>query len=281
MFDYHSIVTDSELTVKFESDANNSSIINAYNDGNLVGFVTINGATFEASSDDIFIQYKLWQTRPERTVGRPVTLIGKNMEQLIDAYEELFIGAYILTQNATVMKGYKSKFEIAIDWLRTTDFYTAPASTKYHEAIPGGLLVHTLRVYNEMVKLHKIDEFNKVDIAKATIAALVHDWCKIGYYESYQKNVKDDATGQWRKETAYTVNQKGLPFGHGTTSMYIAMKLLRLTEEQALAVRWHMGAWHVTDVEKSELQKANTSYPMVYLIQFADQLACTDYEIDV
>ena len=55
------------------------------------------------------------------------------------------------------------------------------------------------------------------------------------------------------------------------------MRLFRLTEEQALAIRHHMGVWNCADVEKGELQRANQTYPMVYLIQFADQLACTEY----
>lgn len=277
MYDYKTIADNNSLTVDFVP-SDEPGKINAVMDGEVVGHVIQNEAVFEASNDTIFFQYKLWQTRPERAVGKPVELEGKNMEELIEAYEELFIGAYILTQKTPVVAGKSMPYEKAIDWLRTTDFYTAPASTKYHEAFPGGLLIHSLNVYNHMLELAKLDDFNKVSISHATMAALVHDWCKIGYYESYQKNVKNEATGQWEKEVAYKVNQKGLPLGHGVTSLYLAMQVMRLTPEQALAIRWHMGHWQVCDLEQNEFQKANSEYPMVYLIQFADQLSCTEYK---
>lgn len=277
MYNYKTIVDDSSLTVSFIQDDKDSCKLNAVMDEEIVGHILKNETTFEASNDTIFYQYKLWQTRPERAVGKPVELEGKNMEELIEAYEELFIGAYILTQKTQVVAGRSMPYEKAIDWLRTTDFYTAPASTKYHEAFPGGLLIHSINVYNHVLEIAKLSNFSKVSIPHAAMAALVHDWCKIGYYESYQKNVKNEATGQWEKETAYKVNQKGLPLGHGVTSLYLAMQVMRLTPEQALAIRWHMGRWQVCDIEQNEFQKANEEYPMVYLIQFADELSCTRY----
>lgn len=278
MFDYNSIVSDDELTVDFISE--DSGVYSAINksDGSKIGIVTVTGTTFEASSDEIFMQYKLWQTRPERSVGKVVQIEGQNMEQLIDSYEELLIGACIETHKAAEpTTSISSRYKAAIDWLRTTDFYTAPASTRYHDDIPGGLLVHSLKVYNQMVELQKIPVFSSVNLAEATIAALAHDWCKIGFYESYQKNVKNEVTGAWEKETAYKVNQRGIPLGHGATSLYIAMKMFRLSVEQALAIRWHQGRWNVCDTEQNEFQKANSEYPMVYLIQFADEIAATEY----
>ena len=278
MFNYNSIVSDSELTVRFKEAGDNTFVAIDPVGNEEVGKVTVDGATFEASDDKIFMQYKLWQTRPERTVGKKVEIQGKNMEDLIDIYEELLAGACILSQKLQVSPNKPSSYARAIEWLRTTDFYKAPASTKYHESFPGGLLVHSLNVYNKMLDLIQIPEFNRfVSVADATIVALVHDWCKIGYYEAYQKNVKNDKTGEWEKVTAYTVNQKGVPLGHGVTSMFLAMSVMRLTVEQALAIRWHMGEYNVADNEVNELQKANANYPMVYLIQFADRLSCAEY----
>lgn len=277
MFNCKYIVADDQLSLDFKKVSEDR--YEAIGDNIAVGQVILNGATFEASSDDIFMQFKLWLTRPERAVGKIADIEGKNLEELAEIYDELIVGAYIMSYHAPVVLNEVSNapFQRILDWLRSTDFYTAPASTKYHDAVPGGLLVHALKVYNNMVELHSLSKFKSVDIAEATIAALAHDWCKIGYYESYQKNVKNEATGQWEKETAYRVNQKGIPLGHGAASLFIAMRMFNLSVDQALAIRHHMGVWNVADVEKSELQKANAEHPMVYLIQFADQLACTAY----
>lgn len=279
MFDYKSVVLDEEIGMTFYKSEDDPNKINAFKGNENIGYITINGATFEASDDEVFMAYKLWRTRPERKVGQKIDLVDKNIEQLIDEYEELFIGAYILTNDTKIVKDNAKPYEGALGWLRSTDFYVAPASTRFHDAVPSGLLVHTLKVYNNMVDLIAVPAFSKVNVAQATFAALVHDWCKIGMYESYMRNVKDEATGQWKKEPAYRVEAKNIPLGHGVTSMYLASRVSKLSVEQCLAIRHHMGPWNVADVEKPELQKANETYPLVYLIQFADQLACTSYSV--
>ena len=211
---------------------------------------------------------------PESNLGEYVDITNKSIEDLIEEYELLLINAFVDTQGTDISA---KSYESMIDWLRTTDFYTAPASTRYHDSHPGGLLVHSLKVYNETISLLQLPKFQNVDKSYAIIAALVHDWCKIGYYESFQKNVKNESTGQWEKETAYRVNQKGIPLGHGVTSLYLAMRVMKIPTEVALAIRFHMGRWSICEPEFNELQKANSEYPMVYLIQFADQLACVKY----
>ena len=40
-----------------------------------------------------------------------------------------------------------------LDWLITTDFFTAPASSKFHSAYEGGLCEHSINVFNRFVKL--------------------------------------------------------------------------------------------------------------------------------
>lgn len=211
---------------------------------------------------------------PDTILEGSVEILDKDMEELIETYESILIQAYLDTQHRDrEAKSYKPM----VEWLRSTDFYTAPASTKYHDSYPGGLLVHSLRVYNEVVELLKLPKFREVSRPSAILASLVHDWCKIGYYEPFQKNVKNEVTGQWEKETAYKVNQKGIPLGHGVTSLYLAMRVMQIDPETALAIRWHMGRWSVCEPEFSELQKANSEHSIVYLIQFADQLACVNY----
>ena len=276
MFDYNSIVTDKELKLDFvEKIENVYSAIDKVS-GIEVGSIVLKGYTFQASSDDVFIQYKLWLTRPERSVGKSVDLAGCTIEELSEQYEELLIGAYLLSSKLPVEIA-RTNYKAMIDWLRTTDFYTAPASTIHHESCPGGLLTHSLKVYNRALDLLNANVFNNISVADVAIAALTHDWCKIGFYESYLKNVKNEKTGLWDKETAYKRNPKGLTLGHGVTSMYLAGRCFNLSPEVAAAIRWHQGMFNCCREEIDELQRCNEKYPLVHLIQFADQLAITEY----
>lgn len=161
----------------------------------------------------------------------------------------------------------------AIKWLAGTDFYIAPASTRYHDSEPSGLLRHTLKVVNRVIDLTAIDPFKSVNLAEAVIVAIVHDLCKVNFYESFMRNVKNEDTGVWEQVPSYRHKPSDYPFGHGVTSFYIADKLFKLTLEQALAIRWHMGQYDVSDYEKSDLFDANEKFPMVMLIQMADQLS--------
>lgn len=161
-----------------------------------------------------------------------------------------------------------------IDWLESTDFFTAPASTKYHDSFQSGLLRHSLLVARNVAELMKLSQFHNIDTAEAILVALVHDWCKIDFYEEYQRNVKDDTTGQWYQQTAYRCKGSKIPLGHGVTSLYMAQKFFKINTEQALAIRWHMGDYTTSETEKYDLMEAN-KHPMVQLIQIADKLAAT------
>lgn len=177
------------------------------------------------------------------------------------------------------------KFKMCIDWLESTDFFEAPASRGYHGSFTGGLLCHCLDVCNCVIGLWRSGVFMVGDaetgdltLDSAILCALVHDWCKIGLYESYMRNVKNEDTGKWDKVPSFKYRDTPtFTFGHGTTSMYLASKFFKLMPEEALAIRWHMGRWQVGDCEESELQQSNQRHPVVYLIQFADQLSCTNY----
>lgn len=166
----------------------------------------------------------------------------------------------------------------AVNWLSTTDFYEAPASTIYHESEVGGLLKHTFITAYHAAMLSSLPVFGKVNPEDAIFVALVHDWCKIGYYESYQKNVKNETTGQWEKQAAFKRKDHSYScLGHGVSSMYMAQKFFKLSIDECLAIRWHMSAWRVVDSEMNELQQANETYPLVHLLQFADQLSLVKY----
>lgn len=164
-------------------------------------------------------------------------------------------------------------------YLDNSDFYTAPASTKFHEAFECGLVVHSLTVASRITELLELSRFKcHVSRAHAVLAALTHDWCKIHLYESYQKNTKD-ATGKWVQETAYRWSEdRPLGFGHGASSAMILRDLYPgVPKDVLLAVRWHMGAWDCSNNDMSDLGRCNESVPLVLLLQFADQLSTAEF----
>lgn len=165
-----------------------------------------------------------------------------------------------------------------MDWISKTDFFSAPASTRFHGSFEGGLVEHHLDVYNEIVDLLTLPKFKDVNPASAYLVALVHDFCKIGLYDPYFRNVKNDVTGQWEQVQAFKYDKPQYPFGHGVSSMYLATQFFRLSREESLAVRWHMGSYRCATEDFSELQDSNERYPLVLLLQFADQLSITAYD---
>lgn len=221
-----------------------------------------------------------------------------NLEELdseakINYYEELLARALLdraHSRDASITEYSQDKvfphIKYILEWLRKGDFYTAPASTKYHDSCHGGLLTHTLQVYNQLVALRSVPKFKEVVESQwynAVFAALVHDWCKIGRYESYYKNVKNPDTGTWEQVASYKYTEDGMGrLGHGTQSLVTAMQLCTgkytsLTFEEMASIRWHMDNWDMTSYDVEDLRRCNEKIPMVRMIQFADQLAITTY----
>lgn len=171
----------------------------------------------------------------------------------------------------------EEQFDKFYRWITKTDFFTAPASTRFHGSYEGGLVEHHIDVYNEVIDLISLPKFKDCDPVSAYLVSLVHDFCKIGLYDPYYRNVKNDETGQWERVQAYKYDKPQYPFGHGVASMYIAQQFLRLTREEALAIRWHMSEYNCCDNEQSELQEARDRYPLVLLLQTADRFSITAY----
>lgn len=228
-------------------------------------------------ADEVVRQFvDKFSARPEYLLGHPITILHElTLEELKDTYLKL-IQAVLLVKLEDDQKA-ADRMKMIQNWLECTDFFTAPASSRYHDSNVGGLVYHSLTVYNRIMELKYTNKFESVPVESAALVALVHDWCKIGYYECYQKNVKNEQTGQWEKVSAYKVNQTGIPLGHGVSSMFLANRCIILNPEEACAIRWHMGEYNVANNEMNELHKANHSHPLCYLIQFADRLACVDY----
>jgi len=221
-----------------------------------------------------FDQFKA--TRPEYHLGRPWEEISEDPKVAYDTLITAVILCRAYRKNQTVDRAMFTA-QRCLEWLESTDFYTAPGSTRYHDSFPEGLLRHTLKVYNLAVQLNKgVPMFQEVDLDSVALVALVHDWCKIGLYEIYMKNVKDE-NGKWIQQPAYQHKAEIVPLGHGVASMFLASSFFKLSNDESCAIRWHMGAWRVTPSEQNDLQEANERYPMVHLIQFADQLSIVRY----
>lgn len=231
---------------------------------------------------NVDLEFGWFKERPEYQVGRKVETSKLNPELAITVYETLLVGIHFIRAEFAGANpdGAYPQISNTLNWLRQTDMYTAPASTRYHDNFSGGLVLHHLNVYNSALDLMNVPRFSaNAEINSISLLALTHDWCKIGFYESYMRNVKNDDTGKWEKqqEWKYRDEPLGPALGHGVSSMYLVGKCFRLTQEEAAALRWHMGWCRVVNDEMNELQACNERYPLVHLLQFADQLSLVKY----
>lgn len=163
-----------------------------------------------------------------------------------------------------------------LDFLENkSDFFTAPASTRYHNAFEGGLLRHSLNVYDclcDYMERPRIKEQYKLTASAETIAivALLHDICKVNFYRVSYRNSKNEKTGQWEKVPYYEINDT-LPYGHGEKSVYMVSGFMRLSREEAMAIRWHMGFSGTED--KNSIGKALEMFPLAFALSVADMEA--------
>lgn len=155
-----------------------------------------------------------------------------------------------------------------LDWLLKTDFFTAPASTKYHGACEGGLLLHSLNVYKTLRE--RYFEEGKDSEESFAICALLHDLCKVQFYKVSTRNVKNDVTGQWEKVPYYTV-EDAFPYGHGEKSVFLIERFMRLKTSEAMAIRWHMGGFDDSARGGSfAISLAYEKYPLAVKLHLAD-----------
>lgn len=161
-----------------------------------------------------------------------------------------------------------------LDFLQKSDFFTAPASTRYHGACEGGLLAHSLNVYDCLVDIlnrPRMKELYGVEYSDESIAiaALMHDVCKVNFYKTSFRNAKDE-TGKWVSVPYYTI-EDNLPYGHGEKSVYIVSGFLRLTRDEAFAIRYHMGFSGTED--PGNVGRALEMFPLAYALCCADMEA--------
>lgn len=174
--------------------------------------------------------------------------------------------------------------ENLISFIQKSDFYTAPASTRFHSCHEGGLLEHSLYVYDRFVAKFNDDLWaEKVNVSKdgLIIIALLHDLCKCYFYGTELKNKKvysdmgkkSDSNGRydWVTAPAYTVDDK-FPMGHGEKSMYLAERFIRLNKTEAMAIRWHM-LWTEPKELYNTIGNAIKLYPIILALHEADMEA--------
>ena len=180
-----------------------------------------------------------------------------------------------------------------LQWLETTDFFTAPASTRFHLAREDGLVEHSVHVYERLQALYQ-QEFTGGAMPtleqqeSIAICGLLHDICKVNVYQQEPKNrktydptkvaaaeswqVKHDALGDFVWETIMGYKfEDSLPYGHGEKSVYIISGFMRLTREEAMAIRWHMG-FSDNDFKSGGYSVGNAfeMYPLALLTHIAD-----------
>ena len=162
-----------------------------------------------------------------------------------------------------------------LDYLQNkSDFFTAPASAKFHGAYAGGLCDHSLNVYHCLsayLDRERVQELYRLDYTpeNVAIAALLHDLCKIGCYKTGSRNVKGP-DGKWQTVPTFFF-EDSLPYGHGEKSVYIISGFMRLTREEAMAIRWHMGFSGSEDPRT--IGQALQQYPLAFALSVADMEA--------
>ena len=190
-----------------------------------------------------------------------MTELEKDREEFLEIYNSLI-----------KREGAKQLLDYLLS--QSCDFFTAPASTRYHLSVEGGLLRHSLNVYrclkDYLARQRVRDEYG-LEYSEESIAivSLLHDLCKTNFYTVGFRNVKDDK-GIWQKVPVYEINDT-LPYGHGEKSVYIISGYMKLTREEAFAIRYHMGFSNEDDARN--VSKAFEMFPLALALSFADMEA--------
>ena len=170
-----------------------------------------------------------------------------------------------------------------LKYLEESDFFVAPASTKYHGCYEGGLVQHCIDVYNalhdELAFIYGDNYLAVYSEETIAIVSLFHDLCKIGRYVAGTRNVKDPVTKQWHEEPTYFYNDQAMEMGHGAASVYTVQKFIDLNDFEAQAIFWHMGAYDISNyMSLNGLGSAYEKNTLAFALHRADMMAT--YVID-
>lgn len=159
-----------------------------------------------------------------------------------------------------------------LDWLNESDFFIAPASTRYHGSYEGGLVEHSLNVYDCLKsELESSGMSGVYDDETIAIVSLLHDICKANFYKKGTRNVKEN--GQWVSKEIFEIDEK-FPCGHGEKSVIILQNFIHLAAEEIFAIRAHMGGWD-TSVKGGDffIGKIFEKSKLALLVHIADMKA--------
>ena len=176
---------------------------------------------------------------------------------------------------------YKSKItregaDKLLEFLEGSDFFTAPASTRYHGSHEGGLCEHSINVYEclcDYLARPRVKEQYGMNYSEETIAivSLLHDVCKTNFYVETTRNVKEN--GVWKTVPYYSIDDQ-LPYGHGEKSVYMISAYMKLTRDEAFAIRYHMGFAESNNVTYiNNVGKAYEMFPIAFAVSVADMEA--------
>jgi len=155
-----------------------------------------------------------------------------------------------------------------LEWMdNRTDFFVAPASTRYHGAFREGLVIHSLNVFD---LLHERNQRERTESPESVaIVSLLHDLCKAEFYKETTRNYKDDVTGRWEKAPYYSIEDR-FPYGHGEKSVYLIERFMRLKPAEAIAIRWHMGGFDDSARASYSIANAYSRYPLAVKLHLCD-----------
>lgn len=167
--------------------------------------------------------------------------------------------------------------EELLSWMEQTDFFTAPASARYHSCYAGGLCQHSINVFECLwayIKRKRVQEIYQLSTAdysdeSLAIVGLLHDLCKTNVYKAGFRNVKDD-NGQWQRVPNYTF-EDNVPYGHGEKSVFMINRFMKLTDMESFAIRFHMG--FSGDEDNRMVGQALAKYPLAFAVSVADSEA--------
>lgn len=158
-----------------------------------------------------------------------------------------------------------------LEWLASADFFSAPASTKYHGAYEGGLCQHALDVYDYALRIAPLYD-KPLSRESLAVSALFHDLCKVNFYVTDYRNQKK-TDGTWEKVPYYTIDEKFVYGGHGSKSVFLIERFMKLTLDEAVAINCHMGFSEGGSNVLLTVGKAYEKCPLAWVIHAADEAA--------
>lgn len=178
----------------------------------------------------------------------------------------------------------RDNIDYVLEDLESFGYFDAPASAQGHGAFPGGLLQHSLNVYDAALGVRRTivearpDLEKKLPMESIAIAALLHDVCKSNFYVPVKKKRKNEV-GLFEEYDTYEYQDQNFPVGHGEKSVIMLLQSgLDLTDDEIYAIRWHMGGWNLSRDDERSYREASKLSPLMTLIHTADTLASAIFE---